>query len=184
MAKKFSRIESVHRDFIQRQRIFFTGSAAADGRVNVSPKGLDTLRILSDNCIAYLDLTGSGNETAAHLRLNDRLTVMFCALDGPPSILRLYGKGRVLARGVPEYADLIVRHFSGKELPGARQIVVLEIDLLQTSCGFGVPTFQYVGDRPVLTQWAESKGIEGLAAYRREKNAKSIDGFPTGLIEP
>jgi predicted pyridoxine 5'-phosphate oxidase superfamily flavin-nucleotide-binding protein len=182
MATQFKRIETAHREFIQRQCVFFTGSAAAEGRINVSPKGLDTLRVLDATKVVYLDLTGSGNETAAHLRANGRLTLLFCAFEGPPMILRLYGQGRILSRGSSEYAGVLAAEFAGKEPPGARQMVMLEVDLVQTSCGYGVPRMGFVAERPALTQWAEKKGEANLETYRREKNLRSIDGLPTGLI--
>jgi len=183
MAKQFRSIEAVHRDFILRQRVFFTASAAAGGRVNVSPRGTDALRVLSDNAVAYLDCTGSGNETAAHVRASGRLTLMLCAFEGPPTILRLYGQGRILRRGGADYAGLLDAEFGGVEPPGARQIVALDVDLVQTSCGYGVPLFDYAGERPSLARWAETKGEAGLEAYRRQKNAYSIDGLPTGLLD-
>ena len=183
MAKRFSALEASHTDFILKQRIFFTGSAAQEGRVNVSPKDAAALRVLDANRIAYLDQTGSGNETAAHIRAQGRLTLMFCALDGPPMILRVYGQGKVVARGSAAYRELLHGAFGGEERPGARQIVVLDIELVLTSCGYGVPLFDYAGERPTLTRWAESKGEAALEAYRREKNQFSIDGFPTGILE-
>lgn len=183
MAKQFPRLTAEHQDFLLRQKVFFTASAAADGRVNVSPKGLDALRVLGPEAVCYLDRTGSGNETAAHLRATGRLTIMTCAFEGPPLILRLYGRGRVLRRGGADYAALLAGAFGGEEPPGARHIVSLDIDLVQTSCGYGVPFFDYRGERPSLTRWAEAKGEDGLEAYRREKNAVSIDGFPTGLLD-
>ncbi len=183
MAKQFTCIEPHHREFILQQRIFFTASAAAQGRVNVSPKDGAALRILSANSIAYLDQTGSGNETAAHLRANGRLTVMFCAFAGAPLILRLYGQGKVLSRGSFAYSDLLASAFDNEEPPGSRQIVVLAIDLVQTSCGYGVPLFEYVDERPTLTRWAAAKGEAGMEEYRRLKNAFSIDGYPTGILE-
>lgn len=183
MAKQFPHIEPAHRDFIERQKIFFAASAAADGRVNVSPRETGALRVLDANRIAYLDLTGSGSETAAHLRAMGRLTLMFCAFEGPPLILRLYGQGKSLRRGSPDYAALLAAEYGNEEPAGARQIVLLDIDLVQTSCGFGVPLFDYAGERPTLRRWAEAKGEEGLEAYRREKNAHSIDGLPTGLCD-
>src|ERR1700735_3465669 len=133
MAKQFTSIETHHRNFILQQRIFSTASAAAQGRVNVSPKDGAALRILSPNSVAYLDQTGSGNETAAHLRANGRLTIMFCAFAGAPLILRLYGQGKVLPRGSCDYSDLLASGFENEERPGSRQIVVLTIDLVQTS---------------------------------------------------
>jgi Pyridoxamine 5'-phosphate oxidase len=183
MAKQFPSIEPSLQKFILQQRIFFAASAATEGKVNVSPKEAAALRILGANRVAYLDQTGSGNETAAHLRANGRLTLMFCAFDGPPLILRLYGQGHVLLRGRPAYCEMLASSFSNLEPPGARQIVVLDVDLVQTSCGYGVPLFEYAGDRPTLQRWAEAKGEEGLKEYRRSKNAYSIDGLPTGLIE-
>ena len=183
MAQTFDAISSKHRQFIEKQHLFFVASAATGSRVNLSPKGLDGLRVLDERRVAYLDLTGSGNETSAHLRADGRLTIMFCAFEGAPLILRLYGTGRVLPRGGAEYAELLGRHFDGQEPPGARQIVVLQVDLVQTSCGFGVPLYAYEGERPSLIQWAEFKGEDGLDEYRREKNARSIDGLPTGMFE-
>lgn len=182
MAKQFQRIEDAHREFITRQRIFFTASAASGARVNISPRSTEAFRVLDANTVAYLDRTGSGNETAAHLRADGRLTIMFCAFEGPPRILRLYGCGRVLHRNSDDYARLLAAEFDGKEPLGARQIVSLAIDIVRTSCGFGVPHFEYRGERPSLDRWSESEGEEGLAAYRREKNTLSIDGLPTGLF--
>src|ERR1700749_4940166 len=175
MAKQFQSIDPNHHEFILQQHIFFTASAAAEGRVNISPKDREALRILSPNRVAYLDQTGSGNETAAHLRANGRLTLMFCAFEGAPLILRLYGQGWALPRGDRAYADLLASSFSNDERPGSRQIVVLDIDLVQTSCGYGLPLFEYVAERPTLTRWAEAKGEAGLEQYRQSKNAFSID---------
>lgn len=184
MAKQFPELSPALREFILRQRVFFTASAATVGRVNVSPRGTDMLRVLGPNAAVYLDLTGSGNETAAHLRATGRLTLMFCAFEGAPMILRLYGAGRVLRRGGPDYTRLLEVEYGGEEPVGARQMVRLDIDLVQTSCGFGVPLFDHVGERPTLARWAEAKEKqEGLEAYRRLKNARSIDGLPTGLFE-
>jgi hypothetical protein len=123
-----------------------------------------------------------GNETAAHLRASGRLTIMFCAFQGPPMILRLYGQGRILPAGTPDYDALLQSAFDNQAPPGVRQIVHLSVEMVQTSCGFGVPLFEYKEDRPTLRRWAESKGPEGVAAYRAEKNVLSIDGFPTGVL--
>ncbi len=183
MGKQFQSIESNHREFILQQRIFFAASAAAEGRVNISPKDGAALRVLSANSVAYLDQTGSGNETAAHLRAHGRLTLMFCAFAGAPMILRLYGQGKTLPRRSSAYSELLASAFANVERPGSRQIVVLDIDLVQTSCGFGVPLFEYVAERPTLTRWAEAKGETGLEEYRQLKNAFSIDGLPTGIFE-
>ena len=182
MGKQFPHLDASHREFINRQRIFFAASAAPNARVNVSPRGTDAFSIIDEGTVAYLDRTGSGNETAAHLKADGRLTIMFCAFDGPPNILRLYGHGEILRRGSPSYAALLKAAFSGVEPAGARQIVRLHVDLVQTSCGYGTPLFDYRGERPSLDNWARSKGEEGLEAYRREKNLVSIDGLPTGLL--
>lgn len=188
MAKQFADISPAHREFIQRQKLFFVASAAPEGRVNLSPKGFDALRVLSPTSVAYLDLTGSGNETAAHLLAEGpsqgRLTIVFCAFEGAPLILRLYGRGEVLPRGSVAYAELLATHFAGEEPAGARHVIRLEIDLVQSSCGFGVPLFSYQEERPTLIRWAEAKGEDGLRIYRREKNMSSLDGLPTGLNEP
>jgi hypothetical protein len=184
MAKTFARLEDEHRAFIARQKIFFVASAAAGARINLSPKGLDGLRVLSPTAVAYLDLTGSGNETAAHLAADGRLTLMVCAFEGPPLILRLYGRGEVHMRGGEAYARILADHFGGVEPPGARQIVTLAVERVQTSCGYGVPLYAYEGERPSLIRWAESKGEAGLAAYRAENNRVSIDGLPSGAPSP
>lgn len=181
MAKQCSAIEPEHRAFIEKQHIFFTGSAAHRSRVNVSPKDAASLRILSPHQVVYLDLTGSGNETAAHLLADGRLTLMFCAFEGAPLILRLYGHGRVVPRNSEEYRDLLAKWFGNDDRLGARQIIVLDVNLVQTSCGYGVPEFAYTRERPTLTRWAEAKGESGLIEYRRLKNARSIDGLPTGM---
>lgn len=183
VAKEFPSIEAAHRDFIGGQRIFFTASAARGSRVNVSPRSTDAFRILGPNEVAFLDMTGSGCETAAHVRADGRLTVMFCAFEGPPLILRLYGTGRSLPRRTEPYQQMLAAHFGGAEPLGARQIVALEVELLKTSCGYGVPFMDYRGERPSMRRWAEAKGPEGLAAYWREKNVASMDGLPTGLLE-
>jgi hypothetical protein len=183
MAKHFSSIEPAHLDFIAKQHIFFTASAGPATRVNVSPKDAAALRILSPNRAVYLDVTGSGNETAAHLIADGRLTLMFCAFEGAPLILRLYGRGRALARGSAEYSALLSSEFANQERPGARQMILLDVESVQTSCGYGVPLFDYVAERETLTRWAVAKGEQGLHEYWRAKNIVSIDGLPTGLIE-
>ncbi|HEY8567044.1 MAG TPA: pyridoxamine 5'-phosphate oxidase family protein [Beijerinckiaceae bacterium] len=182
MAKRFPCLDERHRAFIARQRLFFTASAAAGSRVNVSPRGTDCLRILDEGTVAYLDRTGSGNETAAHLLADGRLTLMFCAFEGPPLILRLYGRGEVIHRESEAFAALIAGPFGGEKPLGTRQIVRLAIDLVQTSCGYGVPFFAYEGERDQMDRWAEAKGETGIEAYWREKNETSLDGLPTGLF--
>jgi hypothetical protein len=182
VAKVFDAIDDTNRAFIEAQQLFFVATAplSANGHANLSPKALDAFRVLSPTRVAYLDLTGSGNETSAHLRENGRITFMFCAFAGPPKILRLYGRGETVLPSDGRWAELLP-HFG--EHPGARQIIVAEIDLVQTSCGFGVPLYAYVGQRDTLTRWAEAKGDAGLESYRAEKNAHSIDGLVTPLGE-
>lgn len=183
MAKEFPRIDDDHRAFVARQRIFFTASAAPGAHINLSPREAECFRILDDNAVAYLDRTGSGAETPAHLRADGRLTIMFCAFEGPPNILRLYGRGRALRRGTGAYADLLQAAFGGAEPAGARQIVRLDVEIVKTSCGYGVPLFDHRGGRPSLDNWARSKTEDELDAYRRSKNALSMDGLPTGLFD-
>ncbi len=165
--------------FIAAQKIYFTATAPAAGRVNVSPKGIDTFRCLDHHTVAYLDLTGSGNEAAAHLGENGRMTIMFCAFDGAPLILRLYGQGCVVRPREAEWTKLLT-HF--EPMAGQRQIVVLRIDSVQTSCGFGVPLFDFAGERTLLPDWSTKLGPDGLEAYWREKNNVSIDGLPTHAV--
>jgi hypothetical protein len=162
--------------WIRQQRVFFVATAPSDGgHVNLSPKGHDAFRVLDPTHVAYLDLTGSGAETIAHIRENGRMTVMFCAFEGPPRILRIYGRGAAHAVGSPRYAEL-VDHF--EPIVGARAILELTIDRVQTSCGFAVPRMDYREERPTLQQWASRKGDDGLQAYWAEKNVESIDGLP------
>jgi len=181
MADLHPEIDERLRDFIAKQSVFFVASAplSADGHVNVSPKGLDTFRVLGPKRVGYLDMTGSGNETAAHTAENGRITIMFCAFEGPPKILRLFGRGRAVLPGTTEWGDL-APHFP--EMQGARQIVVADLDRVATSCGYGVPLLGgEAHERDQLPRWAASKGEEGLAAYRREKNTTSIDGLPVAI---
>jgi hypothetical protein len=183
VAKQFSSIEPSHREFILKQRIFFNASAAHSGRVNLSPRDVASLRVLAPDTVVYLDRTGSGNETAAHLLADGRLTLMFCAFEGPPLILRLYGRGRAIRRRSPEYASILASEFAGIEPMGARQMIMLRVDRVQTSCGYGVPLFEYAGERDAMDRWAAAKGEAGLEEYRRLKNVRSIDGLDTGLLE-
>ncbi|MGA9163271.1 MAG: pyridoxamine 5'-phosphate oxidase family protein [Thiobacillus sp.] len=180
MARFYPALEDKHRDFIAAQRVFFTASGTADSRLNLSPKGMDSLRVIDDKHVAYLDLTGSGNETAAHLKHDGRMTMMWCSFDADPLILRLYGRGRAVRRQDAEWSDLR-RHFA--PLPGERQIIALDIETVQTSCGYAVPMYTYAGERDTLARWAEKKGAPGLLDYWREKNQVSIDGLTTGLLE-
>ncbi len=180
MAKFFAQLDDGIRDFIGGQKVFFTATAPGEGRINLSPKGMDTFRCLDERTVAYLDLTGSGNETAAHLAENGRMTVMFCSFSESPLILRLYGRGRVVRPADAEWPSLRGRF---PAIPGERQIVVLEVESAQTSCGFAVPVYELKEERQRLVEWTLSKGEEGIKEYRREKNRVSIDGLPTYLNE-
>ena len=170
-------IDEVARKFIEAQRVFFVASAPLDagGHVNLSPKGLDTFRILGPTTVAYVDFNGSGVETIAHLKENGRIVLMFCAFEGPPNIFRLYGHGRVVEPHEAEFAAL-AESFPNHE--DARAIIVVELTRVTDSCGYGVPLFKYEGEREQLHAWARHRGPEGLKAYRQEKNRRSIDGLP------
>ena len=181
MSKQFSEISEPLRRVIEKQKIFFVATAAAGTRINVSPRPTDYFRVIGPNRAIYLDLTGSGNETMAHLREDGRMTIMFCTFEDPPMILRLYGHGRSHQLESPEFAALLEAHYGGEKPLGARQIVELEVDLAQSSCGYGVPLFDYHGERPILRDWNARKGEEGVRRYQLEKNRTSLDGRPTGL---
>ncbi|KIE58574.1 pyridoxamine 5'-phosphate oxidase [Methylacidiphilum kamchatkense Kam1] len=176
MGKSYKEITAELKDFIVNQKIFFVATATATSRINISPKGLDTLRIISPKKILWLNLTGSGNETTAHLTTDGRITLMFCSFEGKPLILRLYGKGTVIHPWEAQWEEFLILFPS---FPGSRQIIQVDIDLVTTSCGFGVPLFQFKGNRDSLIQWARKKGDNGIRTYWKEKNAKSIDGIPT-----
>lgn len=178
MAEFFDHIPENLQAFIAEQKLFFVATAAASGRISLSPKGMDTFRCLGARQAAYLDLTGSGNETAAYLRADGRVTLMWCSFDHRALILRLYGTGRTIQPDAPEWAGLIGRF---PVIPGARQIMLFDIDSVQTSCGYAVPEYELKGERQILRKWAENKTPEELRAYREQKNTVSIDGFDTGL---
>ncbi|WP_158857787.1 pyridoxamine 5'-phosphate oxidase family protein [Lunatibacter salilacus] len=178
MGKKFASLTMELTDFIQNQKVFFVGTAAEEGRVNVSPKGMDTLRVIDGNKIIWVNLTGSGNETASHLLRNNRMTIMFCAFEGKPQILRLYGTAEIYHHDDAVFQNLSIFF---PAIPGMRQIIEMDIDLVQTSCGFAVPLMDFREERTVLSNWAEKKGPEEIRNYWQEKNRKSIDGFETGM---
>ena len=164
--------------FIREQHMFFVATAAKGGHINLSPKGMDTFRVLSPKLVAYLDLTGSGAETAAHVLADGRITMMFCSFGDKPLILRIYGRGEIVRPGDDRW-DALAKEFPA--LPGTRQIILAHLDSLQTSCGFAVPRYQLIEERPMLSEWCVKKGEGGLAEYRAKKNRTSIDGLPTGL---
>jgi len=180
MAQIYPVLSDMHAQFIAEQKIFFVGTATADSRVNVSPKGMDSLRIIDMNRVAWLNLTGSGNETAAHVQQNPRMTLMFCSFADSPLILRLYGNAKAVH---PHDSGWEALYSLFEPIPGARQIFDLSVDLVQTSCGFGVPYFTYEGERDQLREWAQNKGEEGLRKYWQDKNQTSMDGIPTNITE-
>jgi hypothetical protein len=180
VAKEFDGINDSLRDFILAQPLFFVATAPSgpDGHINLSPKGLEGTFAVIDECtVAYLDLTGSGVETIAHLKDNGRIVVMFCAFDGPPRIIRLHGRGEVVLSGDPRFATW-AGPFSHPLPTGARAVIKIDVARVSDSCGFGVPRMRFEGQRPLLPQWAERKGHEGLAEYQATRNAASIDGLP------
>jgi hypothetical protein len=181
MAEQFETLQPEHIAFIARQKLFFVATAAPTGHVNVSPKGPNSVAVTAPDRVLWLNLTGSGNETAAHLAKSNRMTLMWCAFEGPPRILRVYGSAQVVHPRDAAWADC------AKVLPpppGTRQYLDLTVSLVQTSCGYGVPEFEYVAERTALQRWTDHKGPDGIEAYWREKNTRSIDGFPTGIVEP
>ncbi len=179
MADQFPQIEPEHQAFIEAQKMFFVGTAGIDGRVNLSPKGQDSLRVLGPNEILWLNLTGSGNETAAHLREVNRMTLMWCAFTGPPNIMRAYGSADVIHPRDAQWQDCTQLI---EPVLGARQYFRLRVDLLQTSCGYAVPFMDYVDDRVALTKWSEKRGAQGIADCWADKNTQTIDGKPTGIL--
>jgi Pyridoxamine 5'-phosphate oxidase len=194
MGKVFEGIDQRWRDWIAKQSLFFVGTAPLDpdGRVNVSPKGpIGSLRVLDDHTVAYLDIVGSGAETIAHLRENGRIVVMFCAFEGPPKILRLHGRGEYVLADDPRFDELLARcEFDyDPDAPEARRAIVLvNVERVADSCGYGVPLLSHEGERPHTDAWAEKKlrvgGQDALRDYQREKNAESIDGLPAVELAP
>ncbi|WP_297796600.1 pyridoxamine 5'-phosphate oxidase family protein [uncultured Eudoraea sp.] len=180
MGKRYESLNSGHIDFIANQKLFFVATAMKEGAINLSPKGMDSFRIVDNSEILWLNLTGSGNETATHLQHDKRMTIMFCAFEGKPIILRLYGE----ARAYHERDSFWKQHIGlFPEIPGSRQLIAMRIKLVQTSCGMGVPLMDYKEERNLLNKWAENKGAKGLIEYMGLKNINSLDGLPTGIFE-
>ena len=177
MGRELERITPELTEFLEAQPLFFVATApeSTNHHVNVSPKGLDSFRVLDDHTVAYLDLHGSGIETVAHVRENGRITLMFCAFDGRPQIIRLQGRGRVILVTDPEVEPYLERLPS---TPGARSVIVVDVSRISSSCGFAVPLMEFVGERTQLTDWAVKHGEDGLAEYREKKNTTSISGLP------
>ena len=177
MGKEFAEIDDKIRNWIERQHVFFVATAplSGDGLINCSPKGLDSLRVLGPRQIAYADTGGSGIETVAHIKENGRIVIMLCAFDGPPKIFRFYGKGRSVEPGQQEFDDLVAAF---PAMPAVRNFVVVDIDRIRDSCGYGVPLYEFQRERDSLSNWANQKTPEELATYRDENNAESLDGLP------
>ena len=178
MAEFFPALTEEHRTFIARQPVFFVATTAADVRINLSPKGMDSFRVLDDRTVAWLDVAGSGNETNAHLLADGRITIMFCAFDQPALIFRIYGRGRAV---LPQDAEWRTLHAHFTPLPGTRQIFVTAIDEVQTSCGWGVPQMELVRERPTLRKYGEKFTPEQMLDHWQHAEARSIDGLPTRL---
>ena len=179
MATQFPRIEAPHRRFIEAQHMFFVGSAAPEGRVNISPKGMDSLRILGPNRIAWLNFTGSGNETAGHLRKANRMTLMWCGFERQPLILRAYGTARTVHARDADWAELSALWDAPR---GARQVFDMTVEMVQSSCGYAVPLMEFAGERDMLKTWAAQRDEAALEDYQRDRNLTTIDGLPTALF--
>lgn len=180
MGQQYSEISERNIQFIKAQKMFFVATATKESRVNISPKGMDSFRVLGANRVIWLNVTGSGNETAAHIQENSRMTIMFLAFDGSPNILRLYGQAKVIHKNDPQWSSLF-SHFPA--LPGARQIFDLSVDLVQNSCGMSVPLYSYDEEREQLKNWAIQQGDDGITNYWEKKNQLSIDGLKTNILE-
>lgn len=179
MGKQYASLSEQLIEFIAEQKIFFVGTATCDSRVNVSPKGMDSFRVINNNRVMWLNVTGSGNESSAHVQLDPRMTIMFCSFEGPPLILRLYGTVRVIHKNDDDWKEFFANF---TPLHGARQIFDLSIGLVQTSCGMAAPYYTFTGDRELLSDWAREKGDDGLRQYWEDKNQSSIDNIPTHII--
>lgn len=181
MGAKYNQLLQEHIEFIEKQPLYFVATAPDEGRINISPKGLDSLKVLDQNRVIWLNYTGSGNETAAHLIENGRTTIMFCSFEGNPLILRLYGQAKSLRPGDNGW-EILIEQFD--QTDGARQIIDMTVDLVHTSCGFGVPLMEYKGQRDGLPKWIEKKGEEGIIEYQLKNNVASLDGKPTDIKIP
>ncbi|CAM1360311.1 pyridoxamine 5'-phosphate oxidase family protein [Tenacibaculum xiamenense] len=178
MAKFYDSINKRVKEFIEQQKMFFVATAPKEGRINLSPKGMDTFKILDEKKVAWLSVTGSGNETSAHLLENGRITIMFCAFNGAPNIVRIYGSAIEVLPEDEEWGQYISLF---PELPGTRQIFLVNVETVQTSCGMSLPYYEYQGERNQLNEWAKNKGEEGINTYWEERNQVSIDGLKTKL---
>jgi len=181
MGKQFKQLEDRHKKFISDQKIFFVSTAAKDGKINLSPKGMDTFRVINANKVVWLNFTGSANETAAHLFEDGRITIMFCSFEQEPLILRLYGTGRTVHPRDESWQELL-KLFPHER--GARQIISIDVDLVQSSCGYGVPFYEYKGERDRLLEWVDNKTDENIHKYWENNNTISLDNRPTYILQP
>jgi hypothetical protein len=180
MGKISTKITKRIQQFIEAQKVFFVATAPKNGRINLSPKGMDSFRVMNENRVLWLNVTGSGNETAAHLLEDSRITIMFCSFEGAPNILRLYGKGKEVKPNDAVWNELISLF---PEIPGTRQIFDIDIESTQNSCGMSIPFYEYQGERNQLNDWAQELGKKGVEQYWDDRNQKSIDGLPTKILE-
>jgi hypothetical protein len=180
MGQQYQELNQKHIDFIKQQKIYFVGTATTESKVNISPKGQDSFRIISSTRVAWLNVTGSGNESSAQVQIDPKMTIMFAAFEGDPIILRIYGKAKVVHKNDTNWDELSSLF---PALPGTRQIFDVAIELVQKSCGMSVPFFNYVSERDQLNTWAIKKGEAGIKEYWIEKNQKSIDNLPTYIVE-
>ena len=178
MSKFYKKLTSRTQKFISEQKMFFVATAPLDGRINLSPKGMDSFRVVDENRVLWLNFTGSGNETAAHILENQRITIMFCAFKGAPNILRIYGKGKAIHPSDAEWKGLISLF---PENPGARQIFDITVESAQDSCGMSIPYYEFQGERNQLNEWAENQEEGAIEKYWTDRNTESIDGLPTGI---
>ncbi len=180
MAERFKKLDKRHIDFIEKQHLFFIGTAGAEGTVNVSPKGMDTLRVVGPNTVVWLNHTGSGNETSVHVQENGRMTIMFCSFDKQPLILRLYGEAKVVHPRDNEWEELS-KIFD--DFVGVRQYFEMNVNLVQTSCGLAVPFYEYIAERETLLKWANNRGRDGIEDFWKEENQISLDGKQTNIVK-
>lgn len=180
MSKFYTKITSRLQKFIEAQKIFFVATAPNSGRINLSPKGMDSFRVMNENRVLWLNVTGSGNETAAHLAENERITIMFCSFEKVPNILRLYGKGTEIKPNNKSWNEVVSLF---PETPGTRQIFDITIESAQTSCGMSIPFYEFKGERNDLNNWAIAQGKEKVEQYWEDRNQTSIDGLPTKILE-
>jgi hypothetical protein len=180
MGQQFGELNQEHIDFIAEQKIYFVATSTNESKINLSPKGQDSFRVVNSKKVVWLNVTGSGNESSAHVQIDKRMTIMFCAFEGKPIILRIYGKAQVIHLNDSNWEEYYALF---PKLPGTRQIFIVEIELVQKSCGMSVPLYEYIGERQQLKNWAITKGESGITEYWQQKNQFTIDNIPTNIVE-